>query len=544
MKKTISILATIIFAYSFISCNDFLDTTPKDKVSDRVIWSDVGRATLYLNYFYKYIDDYGNFGTAQFSSGTLTEGLTETFKYGGYAAGARGGDANNYVFTPELMTPAGTLLGTWSTSYEAIRRINEYLEGQKLYSKLDDDQNAVLEAQARFFRAFVYFQLAKRHGSVIIYRDMNLSRNKDRSPASEVWNFIAEDLNFAAGNLPTEWNKANQGRVTKGAAYAMLSRAMLYAERWTDVVEAANKVFEQNLYSLESDYAKSTKGGNAESILEYSYLLTGPNHSYDKYYATYGESQNTGGMGVPTQEMVEQYEKKGGGVVDWSTWHTERGTTVRPPYEDLEPRFHASIIYNGSKWKGNVMENSVDGSHGRYMDYRTQPYTQGHTVTGYYLKKHMDESNLTVANIKSTQTWVELRLAEVYLNRAEANYQLKKTAEALDDLNEIRKRVGLNNLEGISGDKLFDAIRQERKIELFVEGHLYWDMRRWKLAHVEYNNYRVHGMKISKSATGWLYEYVDCDLQDRRFLQKTYVLPIPSQEILNNTAIQQFDEWK
>ena len=69
-------------------------------------------------------------------------------------------------------------------------------------------------------------------------------------------------------------------------------------------------------------------------------------------------------------------------------------------------------------------------------------------------------------------------------------------------------------------------------------------MRRWKLAHTAYNNYRVHGLKITPAGNGYSYEYVDCDLQDRKFLQKTYVMPIPSSEISNNSAIQQYDEWK
>ena len=97
---------------------------------------------------------------------------------------------------------------------------------------------------------------------------------------------------------------------------------------------------------------------------------------------------------------------------------------------------------------------------------------------------------------------------------------------------------------GLTGTAVFDAIRKERKIELAYENHLYWDMRRWKLAHTAYNNYRVHGLKITPAGNGYSYEYVDCDLQDRKFLQKTYVMPIPSSEISNNSAIQQYDEWK
>src|SRR5690606_24275830 len=304
-----------------------------------------------------YLGRYGNVGSGQFK-GTLTEGLTETLKYGSYVPGSKAGDANMYAFTPETMSPTGSLLGTWKNTYERIRRVNEFLVGLEKYSQLDEEKNEVFEGQARFFRAFLYFQLAKRHGGVILYTDMNLEKNKSRSSAEETWNLIEEDLDYAASVLPEEWPTAEKGRVTKGAALAFKSRAMLYAERWESAKDAADAVFELNLYSLTPEYADAWKGNNSESILEYNYLITGPNHSFDKAYAPYGEIENQGGSGTPTQEMVESYEKADGTLVDWTPWHVEGGTTLRPPYEELEPRFHATVIYNGAQWKGKTMENS------------------------------------------------------------------------------------------------------------------------------------------------------------------------------------------
>ncbi len=530
---------------SLIGCDDLLETTPTDRISDKVVWESAENVTLYINGFYPYIDRYGNFGNSQFS-GSLTEGLTETLKYGSYVPGSKAGDANNYVFTPEVMSSTGNLLNTWGTTYERIRRVNEFLVGLETYSKLDEEENILFEGQARFFRAFLYFQLAKRHGGVILYTDMNLEKNKDRSSAEETWNLIADDLDFAAETLPVVWSGDNAGRVTKGAALAMKSRAMLYAERWQAAKDAADAVLELDTYALVDNYEDAWKGGNSESILEYNYLITGPNHTFDKDYATFGEIENQGGSGVPTQEMVESYESKDGTVVDWSPWHVEGGTTATPPYDQLDPRFHTTVIYNGSEWMGKTMENSVDGTNGKYMGYREDTYTKGRTVTGYYLRKFRDEEHTDLVSYLSTQTWVEIRLAEVYLNRAEANYRLGNTGPALADINAVRTRagVGLPALSGITGEDVFTAIRKERKIELAYEGHLYWDMRRWKLADVEYNNYRVHGLKISKDAAGYLYEYVDCDLKDRKFLNKTYVFPIPYSELANNSAIEQYDQWK
>jgi len=537
--KTIFSVGIICLA----GCSNYLDTTPTDSISDKIVWESDATVQLYVNTFYAYIDRYGVFSSPSQFNGNLTEGMTETLKYGSYVPGSGAGDSNDYVFTPEKITPATDLLSVWTPTYERIRRVNDFLLGLGKYSKLDAQANEQYEAQARFFRAFLYFQLAKRHDGVILYKDMNLQKNINRSTAAEIWDFIAEDLDFAASVLPKQ---NTYGRLTKGAAFALKSRAMLYAERWQAAKDAADSVFAQNVYQLTDKYADGYKGGNSESILEYNYLTTGPSHSFDKNYATYGEIDNQGGDGTPTQEMVEAYEKKDGTKIDWSAWHVGGGTTTPPPYADLEPRFQATVIYNGSVWQGKTMENCVNGTNGRYMGYHDDTYTKGRTVTGYYIKKFRDESNTDLTTYASTHTWVELRLAEVYLNRAEANYRLGKTVPALNDLNAIRKRTEVNLPEktGLTGNDLFNAIRQERKIELAYEGHLYWDMRRWKLADTEYNNYRVHGLKISQNAAGYLYEYVDCDLQDRKFLAKTYVLPIPDDELANNSAIEQYDQWK
>ena len=116
MKTGIKIAMMSLLTFSLVGCNDFLDTTPHDSISDKVVWNDIHTATLYLNGFYPYIDRYGQFGSAQFQ-GNLTEGLTETFKYGSYVPGNKAGDSNNYVFTPETMSSTGNLLDAWTGGY-------------------------------------------------------------------------------------------------------------------------------------------------------------------------------------------------------------------------------------------------------------------------------------------------------------------------------------------------------------------------------------------------------------------------------------------
>lgn len=526
---------------SFTSCNDWLDDVKQtSKVSDETVWQDEGSVDAYVNSFYNYLNKYGQFGSGQYN-GNLTESLTDTFNYGSTNLNTRMGHAYLLLTTPgAISADGGCMYSVWQTGiYTEIRQVNQFLELQKVYSRFNDEKNKVWEAQVRFFRAFLYFQLAKRHDGVIIYDALPVNGQKERSTNEQTWQFIADDLDFAAENLPVQWNASNKGRVTKGAAYALKSRAMLYAERWNDAYDAASKVIDSGIYALTPKYADAWKGGNTESILEFDYdANNGPSHSFDKYYVPACDGYDFGGLGTPTQEMVECYEKADGTKVDWTPWHTS--TTVTPPYDQLEPRFAATIIYRGCTWKGKTMDCSLGGVNGEYVPYGSQPTTYGKTTTGYFLRKLLDETLIDVKNKDCAQPWVEIRYAEVLLNKAEAAWKLERIGEAQDLMNEVRTRVGLPGKTS-TGAEWFNDYRNERKVELAYEGHLFWDMRRWRLAHIEYNHYRTHGFKIIGTSNN--YDYVECDNKDRLFDEKYYVLPVPTDERKNNLSVTQYPEW-
>ncbi|MNE59807.1 SusD family protein [compost metagenome] len=114
--------------------------------------------------------------------------------------------------------------------------------------------------------------------------------------------------------------------------------------------------------------------------------------------------------------------------------------------------------------------------------------------------------------------------------------------EANDAIRKIRDRVNLPYTDK-SGTELMDAIKHERKVELAFEGFHYWDLRRWRTAHIELNNIRFHGLKITRQGTDYIYEYVDVDKEDRKFPERFYNFPIPTNEISNNTAISQISLW-
>ena len=543
--KKIALIAACLLSLN--SCNDFLDPLPTDKYSEKVVWQSEENANLYVNGFYTYINLFGNFGNGNFG-GWLTDGLTDMLKYGSNAAGE--GNANLYAYEPTRITPDQNSLGVWGDTYDRIRRVNEFLEGLEKYSTFSNEVNDNFRAQGRFFRAYLYFQLVIRHKSVILFEKTTQQKDNPRSSEEECWDFIERDLDYAINTLPIVRNNNDYGRLTKGAALAFKSRAMLFAKRWAKAKEAAEAVINLTdngalVYELNSNYKdafKTYRNGNKESVLEASYADPFPSHSFDKNYAPGGDYTDMGGKAAPTQEMVEEYELATGGKADWAKWHG--GTNETPPYALLEPRFHASVLYNGASWKGRKIESYIGGKDG-FMIFGADNYPKGKTTTGYFLKKYLDESNRDLATKPSTQAWIEIRLAEVYLNLAEAAYELNDNAAANQAIRTVRARVSLPYSSDLSGKALLEAIRHERKVELAFEGRYYWDLRRWGIATTVLNNKRFHGLQISKNGDQYTYEYVSCDNQDRIFLNSVQnSFPIPSAELANNLAITQLDDWK
>lgn len=543
MKKIIAGLFLMGASLGFTSCNDFLDMTPTNSVSDKGVWTSVTTAEYAVNYIYSYVYDVA---VAQCVAG-MTESLTDQMKYGSY-------NYNSLCFIPSEIAYGGSTLtanyvdvylGYWGSWYTAIRRTNEGIYSLHKYGTLSQEDATRLEAEMRFVRGYLYFDLMKRYKEVIIYDEdiTSITENKALSTEEEGWNYIETDLKYAASNLPKKEN-AN-GRANCGMAYAFLTRAMLYAERW-DVVKSAAEEVEKLGYTLEDNYAdvcmKDLKDGNKEAILQYAFdIAADVTHSFDYYYTP------GGGYGTPTQEMVEAYEyADGSGFPDWSAWHAE-GVTQTPPYEDLEPRFQATILYNGAAWKGRTIESYIGGNDGFCIWNKEQEH-KGRTTTGYYLRKLVDETHDVIAVTDSKQPNTIIRYGEVLLNKAEACYHLNDAAGANAAIKAIRARVNLPYSDK-SSDKLWAAIRQERKVELAYEGLWYWDLRRWKDAAKQYpeglNGYQVHGLKIEKQANGdFTYTYVSVDDKDRTFPEKMYRFPLPSNELSSNALVTQYPEWK
>ena len=552
MKKLYKAILAAGISLGAFSCTPYLDMAPTDSVSDKLIWETTQNAEYHVNYIYTYLYD---LLMNQCAAGQ-TEALTDMMKYGSYNYNALCYIPSEIAYGVEQTLSAGyvsTYLGYWGTWYQGIAKTNKAIDCLKRYGQMSDEDKLRLEAEIKFMRASLYFDLMKRYKEIIIYDEDLLAYSKDKELSTEAqgWDFIYNDLKFATDYLPAR--EAANGRLNKGMAWAFMTRAMLYAERWEEVKTAAEEV-EKLGYGLEADYAdaysKAVNAGNNEAIIQYLFDRTNDvTHSFDFYYTPGGDyalhGETGGGYGTPTQEMVESYELATGGAANWAAWH---GTTTQtPPYADLEPRFHATILYNGAQWKGRSIEPFVGGVDG-WCQWNLDREPMGRTTTGYYLRKLVDESHDVIAYSGGVQPLTIMRYAEVLLNKAEACYRLDMSAEANEAVKAVRARVGLPYTDK-GGSALWDAIRQERKVELAFEGLWYWDLRRWGVAHKQYpeglSGYQQHGLKIENNGDGtFTYTYVSVDDQDRNFPEKMYRFPMPSGELNNNALVEQYPERK
>lgn len=552
MKNIYKSAIIALMALGLSSCTSFLDMSPTDKVSDKVMWESTTNAEYHVNYLYSYIYDVlmGQCVAGQ------TEALTDMLKYGSYNYNALCYIPSEIAYGAATTLTAGyvdSYLGYWGSWYTGISKVNKAIVSLRKYGQMSDQDKLRLEAEMKFMRAFLYFDLMKRYKEIIIYDENLDAYAKDKAVSSEAegWDLIQADLEYAAENLPER--TASKGRLDKGMAWGFMTRAMLYAERW-DLVKTAAVEVEKLGYALEADYQdgymKPIGSGNKEAIIQYQFdRANDVTHSYDFYYTPGGDfsinKETGGGYGTPAQEMVESYELATGGFPDWTPWHDV--TTQTPPYADLEPRFHASVLYNGAPWKGRKIEPYVGGADG-WCQWNLEREPKGRTTTGYYLRKMVDESHDVIAYSGGVQPLIVLRYAEVLLNKAEACHKTNDPAGANAAVRAIRDRVGLP-YEDVTGDDLWKAIRQERKVELAYEGLWYWDLRRWKVAHKPYpeglTGYQQHGLKIEKNNDGtFTYTYVSVDDQDRNFPEKMYRFPMPTGELNNNGAVDQYPEWK
>lgn len=553
MKKTILTMG-LAAALCGTSCSDVIDLNPGDRFSPATVWSSTTTVDSYVLGLYSIFSSSCEFyGTG---SPNLTDAYSDILKSGSW-------DQYNHSYNRSLFqesafnsTSAGAF-ECWSTHYERIRRENEFLrDAPKYREKFGEKWMDTRIAEVRFCRAYAYYLLCRVYGGVILRTEVDGPEQNDkaRSTEADCWDFIIEELKDLAPQLPqgnkTEngdnWDDANYGRATQQAAYGLLSRVALFAERWDVAAQAARDVEKCGGALDLTGYANVFNGdlkSNKEILFGVDFEQDVITHRYDAYVRPSGDAKALGTSALysvffPTSELADSYEMADGTPFSWETYGSD-------PYTGREPRFYATILYNGASWMGRTIESYVGGADG-FKEYENSK-SANTTVTGYYLRKYLKDGDKSWITAYSAQTCILIRYAEVLLNKAEALAELswdQNSVEALQALNDVRGRVGLPSRQTASKEEFMEFVRHERMVELAGEGFRYWDLRRWRLAEEVINGKNVHGVKITKTDSGFNYEHVDADNGNKRiFYDRYYHFAIPESERSKNPLCDNNQGW-
>jgi starch-binding outer membrane protein, SusD/RagB family len=555
MKKIIIYAAILVLTMTMSACDDVLNVAATTKYSESTAYASLSNLDLYVKSFY------GTLYTSnicEIRSYKMSDNFTDLVKASWYNVDE--GLPNRFFYVSNFMTPTNceSILGLWTDMYTRIREVNEFLcdvtDGE--LSNLDQDSVAVRVAEARFLRAFAYQKLVTRHGGVILRTsetsvDDQNEKNKARSSASDCWDFIISEYKKAATNLPITWNSDNTGRITKGAAWGMIARAALYAERWDEAINACDSVQALGVYKLLDTYQDIfTTTNNAELLLTVNFKSPDLQHYFDYYFCPPYDLNNTvGAAATPTDEFASKFDIEIDGTWKTFDWDEVIGKGL-DPWTNRDPRFYSTILYNGASWKGRTIQLYKGGTDG-YMDYsnESQDYVH-HSTTGYLFRKYIQEKTTEdFTTTLSDQFWIEMRYAEIYLILSEAYARKSEFDLAYKYLNVLRTTRSSVQLPELTTTYTWDSyltnLSKERICELGLEGHRYWDLCRWGIASNVLNDTKMHGIKITKNSDNtFSYSRVECDTQDRLFPEKYSIIPVPYTEIKNNSLCEQDDLWK
>lgn len=457
----------------------------------------------------------------------------------------------------------------WSNYYTGIRQTNIFItniDRVPLIGVLANGTsfNRVWKAEARFLRALFYFELVKRHGGVPLLGDKvyQLNDNIELSRASfeECVNYIASECDAIKDSLRTDpFDAKSIEKPTKGAALALKARLLLYAasplynggniapgntttgynsfsaDRWLKAENAAKDVIDMNMFALEKDYKDVfIVQANKERIF---IRQGGNNQDVENKNGPIGYTTSlNNGRTSPTQELVNAFGMSNGLAIDAAG----SGYDANNPYLNRDPRFYATILYNGAAWLNRPVQTHEEGA--------DKPGgIKQQTRTSYYARKFMGNFEATAMYSNKSHDDLLFRYAEVLLNFAEARneYQSAPDQEVYDYVQEIRKRAGLNPYQlpaGLSKVEMRAIIQNERRKELAFEEHRFYDVRRWKLAETEFNK-QLNGNLIYKEASG-KFTYQDQPVLKMIFNSpRMYFAPIPYNEVVKNRNMVQNPGW-
>ncbi|MDR5591196.1 RagB/SusD family nutrient uptake outer membrane protein [Christiangramia sp. SM2212] len=356
----------------------------------------------------------------------------------------------------------------WSWMFAGVNRANYVLEFQ---DKIDFEGKNEIIAQARFLRAYYYFELVKWFGDVPLAVNERIQFGEQfdiaRSPKEDVYALIEEDLMFAASNLPA--TQAQEGRITSGAAQALLGKAYLYQNKFAEAAAAFELVI-NGPYSLVQDY---------DSIFE----PEGENNSESIFEVQYSDKE---GAGFGCLQCSEGNVAVGfNGIRNYSGPVFESGFSFNVPVQEVVDIFSEDDI------RKDVAILDIEA----WAAETGATYSEGYEHTGYYNRKYIarqGDLNTGDANLTNPNNYRAIRLADVLLMAAEANFKKSSPDEdkARNYLNQVRNRAGLEDVT-LSGNNLLNQIYEDRRLELVGEGHRFFDLVRTGRAAAEIDGFQT-----------------------------------------------------
>lgn len=490
MKKNIHIIL-MSAALMLTSCNDsFLDRIPHDALTDANYWQTETHLSSVANTFTSSLSGKDWLNKTEIMADSAPWSVTTAWRTigGGY-------------FTSD----ASQINSVWSAAYTGIGRTNYFLNNYQRATGVKEEVRERYAAEAYFYRAYNYWILTSLFGDVpLVTSELNVESPdvfRGRDARKDVIDRITKDLEDHYKALPeyVAAGSSDFGRVSQCAALALLSRIYLYNGRYEDAVSACERAMSSTYYKLYStghpdvDYVNlfnytgraSRNPANKETLIAFVY-------NYDL-----GESSRTShnlsrecwvpndyARFTPTASMIECYLTKDGKI-----WDPNSATSYEDVFKDRDPRMTQSILAPGTKWEGGESGDMLSTDKTVFTYPKFDNSKDGcMSYTGYYMRKYVEPS--TVKDVGHDDNDIVLiRYAEVLLNYAEAKEQLGTLTQSDIDktINLLRDRVGMVHLklsEIPAGSDIRTEIRRERRVELFFEGHRYFDIIRWKQGEI------------------------------------------------------------
>lgn len=355
--------------------------------------------------------------------------------------GADKHELDNWTFNPSAIS----FFEVWESNFQGIGRATyalKFLEQMQLAPA----EKSRYEGEAKMLRAYFYFNLVRTFGGVpkiekVLESQEEIDATSVRKSAAEIYAFIESDLNAAITGLPVSIPASERGRLTKGAAQALLAKVYLYQAKWGPAKSMADAVIASGQYALLTDYSMIWREAgefSSESIWEVNAIGTTPSKGIEGYFVVQAPRGGLGwGFNTPTQDLANSYE----------AGDTRKAATI--------------IVTGQTLWDGYVTPSTSPNPMYNYKSYvsKTQETFNGDDWNA--------NKNLRI-----------LRYAEVWLIKAEAENELGNLTAAQNALDEVRNRANLGNTTAATKDDLRNAIWQERRVELAFEHDRMFDLRR------------------------------------------------------------------